>query len=834
MMNRSISSPDAVSRILAGYRPAPGCHDELVTPDGALRSHWVELVRALDQLGLDELRTRREGTRRILHEHGTTHDLHGDWEGVDRPWELDLLPMILAPQEWRAVEAGLIQRTRLLRHILADLYGPQRLLHERRLPAALVQANPAFLRPCLGAVDARTDSLFLHAVDLARSPDGRWWVVADHTGVMAGAGYALENRVVVSRLLPEVFHQCQVLPLTTFFDGLRDSLQRRASQTGDAANVVLLTAGHGNEDYFEQVYLARHLGLPLVEGEDLTVRREGLFLKTLEGLRPVDVVLRHLEDHRIDPLELDPSSRVGVPGLVEAVRARQVTLANPIGSALVETPALAAFLPALCRHLMGEDLRLPSVATWWCGQEREQRYVLEHLDRLQVRSAYPILSGMPDASLGTEPRDLERVAAEVRRSPHAYIGQERVTSSQVPLWSSPGFNPGPMILRAYIHADGDSIAVMPGGLVRVGQREDARALSRRSGEACKDLWIPSDTVVAPATHYPARVVAQRLERVTGDLPSRVADNLFWLGRYLERLEDTVRLLRSLLSRLAGESRYEPTPEVVGLVRLLVRLDLLPAGLRDAFTVPQLEREVFTVIFQANRLGAIRELIDRLRRMAFVVRDRFSTDTWRVLNKLQADVRLQPRRTPWTEALPLLNTLIFDLAALSGLESENMTRGHAWLFLELGRRLERAVNMLTLTQAALNVESSGHSVLEPMLEIADSVMTYRRRYFAPPQPAPVLHLVLLDDSNPRSLLFQCDTLARHLGQLPRELHQSARQLAASRESLRHQDVEALAAVGLFALPGAMSGLLQQTMMSLRGLSDAITHEYFSHARARCAT
>jgi uncharacterized circularly permuted ATP-grasp superfamily protein/uncharacterized alpha-E superfamily protein len=832
-MSRPTLATGGSSGLLAGYRLTPGCHDEMLAPDGTVRSHWTDLLGALEGLGQEELRSRRESTRRILREHGVTHDLRGDTEGVDRPWELDLLPMILAPHEWRAVETGLMQRTRLLQHILTDLYGPQQLLHEGRLPPALVHANPSFLRPLLGTASFRSKPLFLHAVDLARSPDGQWWVLADHTRVPAGAGYALENRVVVSRLLPEVFHQGQVARLAGFFQFLRETLERSAPPSSDPPSVVLLTAGHGDEDYFEQVYLARHMGLPLVESDDLTVRRNGLFLKTLDGLQRVDVVLRQIDDHLSDPLELDPDSRFGVPGLVEAARAGQVTLANPLGSALITMPALAAFLPSLCRHFLSEDLRLPSVATWWCGQERECRFVLEHLDRLEVRPAFATADRELEAgALGRN--GPERVAARVREAPYAYVGQERVTLSRVPLWACPGFTPGPMVWRAYVCADGDRFTVMPGGLVRVGQNEGSQALALHSGGACKDLWIPSEASSAPPANPPARWVAPRLERASADLPSRVADNLFWLGRYTERLEDTVRVLRCLLSRLAGESRYETTPELIGLVRLLVRLDLLPAGFRDAFTIHALERELFAVLFQANRLGSVREVIGRLRRVAFVVRDRFSTDTWRIFNKLQADARLQPGRTPLTEALPLLNTLIFDLAAFSGLELENMTRGHGWLFLELGRRLERAVNMLTLTQAVLAVETSGHSVLEPMLEIADSVMTYRRRYFAPPQTVPVLDLLLFDDTNPRSLLFQFDTLAQHMTQLPRELCEPARQLAASRAELRAQDVEALAAVGGGALPGVLTGLIQRAMSSLRGLSDAITEEYFSHARTRCTT
>ena len=832
-MNSEFVDPKT-SSLLRDYRPLTGVYDEMLAEGGEPRGHWQKFIGSFENLGLNELAHRRDATARILREHGVTYNIYGDTRGQGRPWALDLAPLIIPPDEWRKLEAGLAQRTRLLNLILADFYGPQQLFKEGVLPPALLQANPAFLRPCHGIVPAKNIFLFLHAVDLARSADGQWWALSDRTQAPSGAGYALENRIVLSRVLPDEFREGHVERLAGFFQIMRNSLRSLATRAAGQPNVVLLTPGPHNETYFEHVYLAKYLGFPLVEGGDLTVRDRRVFLKTLEGLQPVDVILRRTDDAFCDTLELRADSFLGVPGLVEAARAGNVALANALGSGVVETPALAAFLPGLARRLLGEELKLPSVATWWCGQEKEHAYVRKNLRDLVVKRMFSRgINSEPVFGGGLDDAEREKLFADMRDMPFDFVAQERVSLSTVPVWERGQLDPRPLVMRAYVCATPEGFTVMPGGLTRFSTSPDRLIVSMQSGGGSKDTWIIADGPVLQLSLLQTKTQIVRLERAAAEVPSRVADNLFWLGRYAERLEDTVRSLRCVLVRLAGEMGSQETPDLNALVKLLANLDLFPPKFREQHTLAGVEREVYLLIYQPHRLGAVREVQARLSQIAYTSRDRFSVDTWRILNKLQTDARPRPGRVPISEVLALLNTLIVDLAAFAGMEMENMTRGHGWQFLDIGRRLERAKNMVTLVKGALKVEPADPGALEPVLEIADSVMTYRRRYFAQPQWAPTLDLLLADEGNPRSLAFQMKALAGHSANLPHEggRRPEHRQIDAVNGLLGGADFPALVEQQLTGAGEAVTGLLTRITAELNGLSDALTHQYFTHATAQ---
>lgn len=818
------------------YRALPDTFDELIGADGLPRLHWRMLLSSLDRLPAEELRARRESARRLLREHGATYNVYADAQGLERPWSLDLLPFIVPPDEWRQIEAGLIQRAQLLNLLVADIYGAQRTISEGLLPPGLLFANPGFLRPCHQIAAPGGTSLFLQAVDLARAPDGRWWVLADRTQAPSGAGYALENRLVLGRVFPDEYRDCQVQRLAGFFQAARDHLYQLAPTHRGQPNVVLLTPGPYNETYFEQVFLARYLGVPLVEGGDLTVRDRRVYIKTLEGLQPVEAILRRLDDTFCDPLELRADSSLGVPGLVDAARAGNVAIANAIGSGVVEMPALLAFLPRLCRHFLGEELRLPNVATWWCGQSPELAYVREHLEQLVIKAAFNPLHRQPVFGASLDPDAQASLMAAVCAAPYEYVAQEQIGLSSAPVWEPGGFVPRPMVLRVFVCATADGYCVMPGGLTRFSASPDQLVVSMQSGGGSKDTWILADGPVHHVTLLKPGAQVVRLERAAAEVPSRVADNLFWLGRYAERLEDTVRLLRCVLNRLTGESGTEENPELTALIELLVALELFPAKLKEPGRLAGVEREVYLLIYQAHRLGTIREIISRLRNLAAVLRDRFSADTWNILSRLQIDARPRAGRAQATEALALLNALILDLAAFSGMEMENMTRGHGWRFLDIGRRLERAMNILTLVESGWTSHPSDEAVLEPMLEIADSVMTYRRRYFAQPQWPATVDLLLADETNPRSLAFQIQALADHAANLPREhvpieAGPPSRQAAALRLMLAEAPWSSLPGTEAGDAPDAFRPWLRRFGTALRTLSDSITHLYFSHAETR---
>lgn len=821
-------------RLFDGYQPLGGAYDEMVAAPGVLRPHCEGFARSLEALGQNEFASRLEGAKRTIRENGVTYNIYGDPEGVDRPWDLDMVPLLISPGEWARLETGLVQRTTLLNLILADLYGPQTLLDAGLLPPSLVFSNPAFLRPCHGIRVPHGIHLHLHAVDLARSPDGQWWVLADRTQAPSGAGYALENRIVISRSLPETFRDCQVQRLASFFRAQRDGLTMLAPSQRDQPKVVLLTPGPYNETYFEHAYLARYLGFTLVEGGDLMVRDRRVFIKTLDGLEPVDVIFRRLDDSFCDPLELRSDSSLGVAGLVEAARAGHVTIANALGSGVIETAAIMAFLPGLCRHLLGEDLMLPSVATWWCGQPKELQHVLEHLDHLVAKRAFPSQNREPMFGRKLTETEKTGLAAEMRARPNEFVGQDQVSLSTAPVRIGHGLEPRPVVLRTYVAAAGHSYVVMPGGLTRVAGGRDVPVVSMQRGGGSKDTWVLSDGPVSTMSLLSPQGLAVRHERRSADLSSRVADNLFWLGRYAERAEHTMRLLRTIVVRLTDEDTTEEVTELSALLDVLVRLKLLPEGFEQRMPIRDLTQVLLAELFRYSPPAALRQTLNDLRRIASVVRDRLSLDTWRILNQLHEDFRLRQGRIQLDDVLGHLNRMITDLAAFSGMEMENMTRGHGWRFLDVGRRLERSCNLTSLVRGALAAAPA--VMLGPLLEVADSTMTYRRCYFATPQMAPVLDLLLLDHTNTRALAFQLTALSDHARQLPRDPKapsptREERLTAHAIATLGEADIDALAHPNPEGMFPAVYELLNSTEEDLRALSDAITHFYFSHAELR---
>jgi len=716
------------------------------------------------------------------------------------------------------------------------------------LPPALVFANPAFWRPCHGLPTPPQPYLHLLAVDLARSPDGQWWVLSDRTQAPSGAGYALENRTVLAETFPDLFREFQVERLASFFRSFRDTLLNLSPSRRDNPQVVLLTPGPFNETYFEHSYLARYLGFTLVQGGDLTVRDSRVFLKTLDGLKPVDVILRRVDDGFCDPIELRADSFLGVAGLVEAVRAGHVVVANALGSGLVESPAFMPFLPQLSRQLLGEPLKLPSVATWWCGQSKPLQYVLDNLEFLVVKPAFPAhgLEPVFGGKLAGEERS--RLLARLRERPYAFAGQELLNLSTVPVWSENRLAPRRVVLRVFLASFGDSWVVMPGGLARVSPSLDTPVVSMQRGGGSKDAWVLSDGPIDVVTphHPPDQPLDLHRGGGTG-LPSRAADHLFWLGRYAERCEHLARLLRCILVRLTGEFGASGTAEWASLMKLY---DCLasphsrlseddPQGHLDQWR--DLEQEVLSLIFEEQRSDSLNSTLSRAARAAAQVRDSLSSDMLRIVNQFGAAHTSAWGYATAGEALAVLNRCIGALAAMRGIEMENITRGPGWHFLSLGRRLERSIQLVDLFRAIIvPLSPPTWPTLEMLLEVADSSMTYRSRYFTVLQAAPVLDLLMNDDDNPRSLAFQIHDLLEHCRSLsarpsgagwPLSKQRCLEEIAAA---LFGADVRALCEPEENGLRQPLDGLLAATGAALPALSDAITRVYFSHAEMERTT
>ncbi len=758
------------------YSLLNGVRDEMMDADGNVRAHWRGLIHRFERLSGAEIKEILNSSQRLVRENGTTYNVFGETGEVARPWRLDPVPFVIGAEEWRVLEEGLIQRARLLNRVLEDIYGDQMLLAEGLLPPSLVHGNPNFLRPVHGIKPVGGIHLNFLAFDLAKAHDQRWWVLSDRTQTPSGAGYALENRIVLSRTLADIFRDSQVQRLAGFFQAATDGMVKLTGK--DDPLIVLLTSGPGNQTYFEQAYLARYLGFPLVEGADLTVRDNKVFLKTLNGLRQVDLIFRRVDGDYCDPLELRTESMLGVAGLVSAVRAGTVIVANSLGSGVVECEALMGFLPSLCEKLFGEKLLIPSLATWWCGEEGAKQYVIDNFDQLVIQQTFSNRSIMNKQFHAVLPgaadmQTREEVLNQINHRGYEVFAQESLTLSTAPILSDGGLMPSPTTVRVFVCSDGKGgFQVMPGGLTRTTDKTDAQAIAMRQGDASKDTWILSDTQVNPISRLPRPDQPLTLRRSGSNLPSRVADNLFWLGRYAQRTEDTVRLMRSMILRLAGEAGAGEDPQtLVRLTNILVDLGYMRprVGRRAAARgIHAVEREVAVLLFDRESSNGLLSLIENLRRTASLVRERLSIDSWRVLNAPHELVRRHATvlRLDTDEALGLLNRILDQLSAFSGMQKENMVRSQGWRLLDMGRRIERTVHMAKLMcEIAVEGDPASDGGLDLLLELGDSSMTYRTRYLASVQVGAVIDLLLTDDTNPRSVAFQVATLADHIRHLP---------------------------------------------------------------------
>jgi uncharacterized circularly permuted ATP-grasp superfamily protein/uncharacterized alpha-E superfamily protein len=800
-----------------------------VTP----RPHWAHLMDSLQAIGPEELGRRWARAERRIRENGITYNIYGDPLGASRPWRIDIVPLLIPAEEWRYIESGIIQRAQLLNLLLEDLYGPHDLVAQGHFPAALLYANPAFLRPLVGVRVPRHSYLHMLAVDLARSPDGQWWVLADRTQAPSGSGYALENRTIVSDVLPDLFRTSNVLRLAPFFRAQRDALTNLSQR--DNPRIVLLTPGPLNETYFEHSYISRYLGFTLVQGADLTVRKRRVYLKTVDGLEKVDVILRRVDDSFCDPLELRGDSLLGVPGLVDAIVAGNVTVANALGSGLIETSAIMPFLPGLSTQLLGEKLKLPSVATWWCGQTYALDWVLDHLDSVVVKPAFPSRGMEPVFGADLPQTEKGRFAERLRARPHEYVAQEEVALSTAPVWENGRLDSRSVVLRTYVLNTGSGWIAIPGGLVRVAEAEGSVVSMQRGGHS-KDAWVLWDKPVDTFSMLRPRNEPVELRRVSRVVPSSVADNSFWLGRYVERAENVARILRAMIPRV----RRAEEAELACLIRLhgclRSRHSKLPKAKHRRPTSVELEQEMASLMTDTKRADSLACTLMEVSRIGGNIRERLSSDMMYLLGQMRDSIQIG-NGTPFLEFPAMLTDCLELLSAFSGMERENINRGLGWLFMTIGRRLERAIYLTRqLHEIATPLTEQDWSLLECLLEVADSSMTYRTRYYTTLQPLAVLDVLMADETNPRSLDFQLTHLADLYHKLPRHLPVDLQAMRAAVALLRSFDLRKLK----YPLPGAAAGntsdelsQLANFLGELEGLlpswSNNLSSRYFSHAR-----
>jgi uncharacterized circularly permuted ATP-grasp superfamily protein/uncharacterized alpha-E superfamily protein len=829
-----------------GYHPVPGRYDEMVDAAGVPREHWAHLSGAFAKLGPAELLRRRDEAARLIDQDGVVYNAYGDSSRPGQSWLLDPVPTVLSSRDWEALETGVIERAELLNLVLEDLYGPRELLRRGLIPPEVVFAHDGFLRQCDQVRLPGAQQLFSYAVDIGRDSDGRPRALSDRTQSPSGFGYALEARAVVSRVFPTLYRDSQVHRLAPFMRSLRSALQNVAPRNVEDPRIVVLTPGPWNETAFEHAFLASTLGYPLVEGADLTVRSGGVWMRALGRLEPVHVILRRVDAWFCDPLELKGDSRLGVAGLSQAARTGAVSVVNTLGSSVLENPAMMAFLPRLCEHLLGGPLRLPSVETWWCGEDAGRREVLSKLDQLVLR---PISRRAGSSSVlgwecsGAELGDLRR-AIEAR--PLEWVGQESLALGLSPTLTDTGLEPRRSVLRAFAVPRGDSYAVMPGGLTRVAPERVSGRISSQAGAISKDTWVLASE--------PERLTGFWLESgpaVPGidpmaQVPSRVVENLWWLGRYAERAEAVTRLLRAAFDRRNDFQGSVNSPGIESFHALLVALTRITStypGFVGDGAAGRLEapgRELLDLVVDHDRPGTLAHCVHALLDSAHAVRDQLSGDTWLVIGSLDKELlELGDRlKDPQAAVQGALAQVMQSLLALGGLGAESMVRDLGWRFMDGGRRIERAQQLLLLLRATVT-DARGTAtdslLLESVLTAAESIITYRRRYRSHGQLETLLDMLLLDEGNPRSLAFALAQLTESFDALPagpagstdRRLRAEQRLLLEASTCVRLADTAELATEDDGGHRPSLDAFLAELHEKLRETADAVDREHFLH-------
>lgn len=841
-----------VHGILNDYVPAMNSFNELAAGHGPAHADWERFFTTLGALGPEEVRTRTADILRLLKENGIAYNIYRDPAGETRPWELDPIPQIIASSEWQTINDGLIQRATLFNLMLRDLYGPQTLIREGIVPQELVYMHPGFLRSCMNIDLPARQHLVLYAADMGRGTDGRLWIISDRTQAPSGYGYALENRFALSSVIPEFFSHQRVSRLSPFFDGLQQALNSIAPRSSAIPRIVILTPGPENETYFEHSYLSSYLGLTLVQGNDLMVKDNFVWLKTIEGLEKVDVILRRMDDSYVDPLELRSESLLGVPGLLQVIRKGNVALANPLGSSIIENAGLMPFLHRAARHLLGEDLLIPAIATWWCGQPREMQYVIENLEHLVIRRIYRRAAGVRSAIDGASLSHAERedLIREIRTRPHVFAGQEKINYSSTPSWVNSTIQPGHSLIRSFLVSQGNSFMAMPGGLTRTSYERNSFIISSQSGGNSKDTWViatsdepthPLKLQLKPAGAYAARQ--------KDSLPSHTAENLYWAGRYTERVIYNARLLRTVMQYVSqgggkAASGAAATTRQILLQGLTHCTYAYPGFMpteepeEDAALLENPWPELTRNLYDVEQNGSLAQNLSLFRRAVYNVRNFLSQDTWRVVQQMDEI---------WTAPYPMTNhdhlDMIGNLDALNtsmfaflGMNRESARREQEWGILDLGRKFERSMFMIRFLQNLFywrQEEQTEYELIVAALTATQSMVTYRYTFRDHLQLPLLFELLILDNNYPKSLAYLVERIRNHVFAMPRSNRNSTRtdaeqMILEARNLLHLANSRALAESDRET--GAFAGLnerLEKLYSILLQLHSVISKTYFKH-------
>jgi uncharacterized circularly permuted ATP-grasp superfamily protein/uncharacterized alpha-E superfamily protein len=762
-----------IKPLTEGYFANQTVLDECFTRDEKLKDNWKRLLTNVESLGVDELKIRQQELLKLLQENGVTYNVYGDSDGLNRPWLLDTIPLVISGSEWRGLERGMKQRAYVLNKLLEDIYGERILLKKGIIPPDLIYSHPGFLRPCNNIRFSGDHQLIMYSADLSRGPDGNVWVIKDRTQAPSGMGYALENRSALSRVLPELFNHHQVARLSGFFNSVMLALLKIAPQGKEQPRIVLLTPGPRNETYFEHAFMASYLGLTLVQGEDLLMRDSHVWIKTVEGLEKVDIILRRLDDTFCDPLELREDSQLGIPGLLQAVRKGNVAVANPLGSSILENTGLMAFMQGIFKYFINEDPIIPTIATWWCGQEKEMNYVIENIDHLVIKkidrmSGFKTVMGRRLSS-----QQKEELIGMIKFQPFLFSGQEEVEFSTAPVFTQGRLEPRYTVLRSYLVASQDGYEIMPGGLTRCSPEKGSFLVSNQYGGIAKDTWVEAPFKNAKVKTAPLSLSLKR----KAVLPSRVAENLFWVGRYTQRVVRGSRFIRLVLRNLTqtGYLNNENDSESlkVQLQTVTQLTDTLPGFVENAGNeVNNPLPEMHQVICNPERQGSILFTLNNLLKAMYAARDRWTVDSWRIIDELENVKRKMISLEPDAirHVFSLLDELNIGLLSFSEMSRQCMYRGQGRTIYRMGQIIEELMMELTLFKALLSYEreeSIEFQLLETLLLTNQNLSTYRSVYRTYIDIAPALDLLFLNTQNPTSLSSQFEGLLKYSRSLPQK-------------------------------------------------------------------
>jgi uncharacterized circularly permuted ATP-grasp superfamily protein/uncharacterized alpha-E superfamily protein len=831
---------DSRVNLLHNYRSGINSYDEVLDVNGKVKPHWRALFETLEKLGIDELKNRNQEIIGKLRENGVTYNVYDGPDGMNRPWQLDPIPFLIEQSEWNVISKGLEQRALLLDLIQKDIYGSRSLVRDAVIPAEIVFDNAGFLRACTDVKIGGERQLALYAADMARGPDGRMWVLDNRTQAPSGSGYTLENRVVMSKLIPELADGMFVSKLSPYFNSLQNTVLKLADRSKEAPNIVYLTPGPSNEAYFEHAYLASYLGYALAQGDDLMVRNGSVYLKSIDGLQKVDVIIRRIDDDWCDPLELREDSRLGVPGLLHAIRKGNVQVLNPPGTSVLENHAFLAFMNNISRYFLGQDLIMPSVATWWCGHSRELGFVLGNIDKLIIKKANrrskfrSIYGRLLTAS------DKDNLRKMILANPHEYIAQEEVSLSTTPSLVDGNIEPRYAALRAFLVSDDKGYHVMQGGLTRSSAVKDRFVISNQYGGLSKDTWIVSDKTVESAEKIVVQTAGPTVNKHIS-LPSRSAENLFWIGRYCERTMSIIKFMNITINVLNLDRNFGGSAKQEHIKYLLQSLTHLtstyPGFIEEDELIGNPYPEIINLISDSRRAGTIASSTGSFLHSVSAVRNHWDLEIWRIVDLIDNGHQEIKNASSMNSnnIQKTLEGLYHNMFTFLGVITESMPRDNGFLLLETGKLIERILSRVSVLQSNFgykNPEGIENELIEATLINHNLLVNYRQIYKSQMNIEAMFDMVLLEKNLPFSLVYMLDELKKNLGKLPgttrgERLNDAQKAVLEASTLIKLADISALSRCNLEQEREGLFILLSKVASLISSVTTMMTNMYFSH-------